>query len=146
MSQQFEIGDRVYCMVYGQYGTVESTTADAVYPVQVLFDVGIGHSRYTVDGRYYLDSKFPCLFFDKPQFKIPQKPSKPTYKNGAVLVLQSTASSNYWIIEVKNTSFYEGKEEIYGICRASSLGEDVGYPCQKTLDLYSISVISEPSE
>lgn len=146
-SQQFEVGDRVYCMVMGQYGTVIGVDKDRYKRLTVQFEFdNVKYRFYGLDGRYTEASKAPCLFFDKPQFEVPQKPFKPTYKNGTVLVLQSRASGKYWVIEVKNTYFYDGKEEINGICRASSLTEDVGCPCQKTLDLYSISVISEPSE
>jgi len=62
----FKVGDRVYCIVRG-WGIVSDIDSTSVfgedYPITVEFqNDSLEHGTYTLDGRYFLESK-PTLSF-----------------------------------------------------------------------------------
>ena len=54
-SQQFEVGDRVYCMVMGQYGTVIGVDKDRYKRLTVQFEFD------DVKYRFYKLVRKPCF-------------------------------------------------------------------------------------
>ena len=66
METVFKVGDRVYCIVRG-WGIVSDIDSTSVfgedYPITVEFqNDSFEHGTYTLDGRYFLESK-PTLSF-----------------------------------------------------------------------------------
>lgn len=146
-SQQFEVGDRVYCMVMGQYGTVMAIDRDPTYPIEVQLDEYGPPRLYTRDGRYFIESKAPCLFFDKPQFEVPQKTFKPTYKPGTVLCIRHKVANSFRVLEVLSAELIGTSEVINARCFASCCPGEIDQNLNGImLGNYDIQVISEPSE
>ena len=75
-----EVGDRVWCVLYG-YGTVVGIEkSDYSYPIRVDFD-GRDSSDFTLEGREYSDEEEPSLFFERPKFyKNKEYPKKPRWR------------------------------------------------------------------
>lgn len=146
-SQQFEVGDRVYCMVMGQYGTVIGVDKDRYKRLTVQFEFdNVKYRFYGLDGRYTEASKEPCLFFDKPQFEVPQKPFKPAYKPGTVLCINHKGTGSYRVIEVTHSYLLGDIEMLGSKCLSSKYPEEVGTRFEYMIKDYDIQVISEPSE
>lgn len=72
---KFEVGDTVWCLVYGK-GIVASIHEDeSMHPVHVDFpDIGYRSAAYTLDGKYHYKGK-RTLFFSDP--KVEALTSKP---------------------------------------------------------------------
>ena len=148
-SQQFEVGDRVYCMVMGQYGTVIEVDKDRYKRLTVQFEFDdVKYRFYKLDGKYADASKAPCLFFDKPQFEVPKKPFKPTYKPGTILCMRhKVAACSFRVLEVLGTELIDTSEIINARCFASSYPGEVSQNINGImLHHYDTQVISEPSE
>ena len=86
----FEVGDEVWCAVYGE-GKVISVFTSGAFPVKVIFK-NTNFKTYTQEGRYYFDTN-RTLFFSKPEI-IPgatTRPFKPTLVGRKVVVAHKTA-------------------------------------------------------
>ena len=73
-----EVGDRVWCVLYG-YGTVVGMDKSD-YPIRVHFDGGDG-TDFTSEGREFSEEKEPSLFFEMPKmYKNKEYPKKPRWR------------------------------------------------------------------
>lgn len=71
--EPLEVGDEVYCLIYGK-GEV-SKIRDNVFPITVQFDSGHADS-YTNDFKRTIKSLTRALYWQKPEIIPPPKPKK----------------------------------------------------------------------
>lgn len=66
-STKFEVGDTVWCLIYGKGIVVGIREDEPRHPVCVDFpDIGLRNAAYTVDGKYHYKGK-RTLFFSEPK-------------------------------------------------------------------------------
>lgn len=94
-----KIGDRVYNYVRDEYGTVVANYADRTFGLIVNFDDG-SQGRFTHDGKDFLDTVNPILFWDKPQIIAPSKPFdlKNFLKEQLVPIEFDSSRENYFFV------------------------------------------------
>ena len=71
MFKDAKIGDRLYSVEDG-WGIVEAINTSRIYPLTMKFDFCV--KSFTLEGRRYIGSQNPTLFWDKIEFEIPKRP------------------------------------------------------------------------
>ena len=64
---EFRVGDKVWCLIYGKGYVTYIEIEAATYPIAVVFD-GLGSAWYTLDGRYSEECN-RTLFFSEPKIE-----------------------------------------------------------------------------
>lgn len=96
---KFEVGDTVWCLVYGK-GIVASIREDeSEHPVRVEFpDMGLRSVYYTVDGKYDYNGK-RTLFFSEPEVEaLTSKPFKSKLIGRRVALVKADGTSKLGIV------------------------------------------------
>lgn len=94
-----KIGDRVYDYIRDEYGEVAGNDEDCPFGLLVNFEDG-SQGRFTYDGKDFLDTVNPILFWDKPQIIAPPKPLdlKSFLKEQLVPVEFDSSCENYCLM------------------------------------------------
>ena len=81
---QFKVGDKVWCLVFGE-GLVVATQTQAAYPIRVKF--GSYVEGYTTDGKLFEAAKNRTLYFSEPKIDAAtERPFVPTLDGKFVVV------------------------------------------------------------
>ena len=69
--KEFKVGDKVYCLLYGEGEVID--VMGGVYELTVQFDHGTAEC-YDIDGKYHSDCKFQTLFHlgEQPKMIYPE--------------------------------------------------------------------------
>lgn len=78
---EFKVGDKVECLVYGKGEVVELRKAFPEYPVGVKFESG-RTDNYTKDGRLHAGYN---ITLTKGTWKVEEVPTEVTYKKGELV-------------------------------------------------------------
>lgn len=99
---QFKVGDKVWCSVFGEGLVVATRTQDA-YPVRVKF--GSYVEGYTTDGKLFTSAKNRTLFFSEPKIEAAtERPFAPTLNGKFVVVTPYKFSDGYLVGTVHDES------------------------------------------
>ena len=71
MFKDVKLGDNLYSIEEG-WGTVEAIT-DGDYPLIAQFKYR--RISFTLEGKRFMSSRYPTLFWDEIKFEVPKKPS-----------------------------------------------------------------------
>lgn len=75
--QGFQVGDRVFYIRRGVWGTIKVIDARDNYPVQVLMDNDC-YEYFKLDGREYEKDVIPGIVFEEFTYEAPKRKFKPT--------------------------------------------------------------------
>lgn len=99
---KWEIGQEVWCLIFGKGVVIGVGSADTNYSIVV--DFGNDTVPYTVDGRYYFDHN-RTLFFSEPKIEAEKFPSKkpftPKLKEGDSVVVKHKRLEDKAILTVE---------------------------------------------
>ena len=71
MFNDVKVGDRLYSVEDG-WGIVETIYPSRIYPLTIRFDFCM--KSFTLEGRRYIGSQNPTLFWGKIEFEVPKRP------------------------------------------------------------------------
>jgi len=86
MFKDAKIGDKLYSVEDG-WGVVEAINTDRDHPLTIQFDGCM--KSFTLNGKRYIDSKNPTLFWDKIEFEVPKRPLPDLKVDTKVIVWKS---------------------------------------------------------
>lgn len=131
---KWEVGQEVWCLIFGK-GVVHSIdTIEADYPVGAEFS---GEIRfYTKDGKYY-DDHHRTLFFSEPKIEAekfpPKKPFVPVFKKGDRVVVTNIYNGYQWIdiVEEENEDCVTTEKESAWLVKSAhkfyKIGEEIKF-------------------
>lgn len=99
--REFKVGDRVYDIITGHFGTVVLIDHNRTYPVEVEMDRNYT-IVYAIDGRYYNEDQIRRLYHTNEKVEIKVKENKPKYRVVVRNFIGDLSISN---------SFYESLED-----------------------------------
>ena len=105
MFKDVKIGDKLYSVEDG-WGVLEDIT-DRDHPLTIQFDSC--RKSFTLDGKRYIDSKNPTLFWDKIEFEIPKRQLPDLKVDTPVLVWKS---GEYVLKEKRHFKEFNNKGKI----------------------------------
>ena len=105
MFKDAKMGDKLYSVEDG-WGILEEI-ADRYHPLIIQFDSC--RKNFTFNGRRYIDSKNPTLFWDEIKFKIPKKPLPNLKVDAKVIVWNSV---EYVLKEKRHFKEFNNKGKI----------------------------------
>ena len=107
----WQVGQEVWCLVFGKGVVSEVGMGYTTYPVKVDFENDTIH--YTLGGKLYFD-RHRTLFFSEPKIEAekfpPKKPFTPTLKKGDVVVVDWVDTIQVLILEE------ETERQVKGTC------------------------------
>lgn len=91
---RFEVGDTVWCLVYGEGVIVSTDNDESRHPVRADFPgIGLRNAAYTVDGKYHYKGK-RTLFFSEPKVEaLTAKPFKSKLIGQRIMVMLTTGET-----------------------------------------------------
>lgn len=99
--EEVNIGDKVWDIHRGWGEVIQLYNENHDYPICVIFE-GFWE-RYTKEGRLYIGSKAPTLFWQPIEYKIPKKPKKEKAWQWVHKI-----GEKYWITH----GYYTSKEDV----------------------------------
>ena len=94
MFKNARVGDKVWSFVDGWGEIIEYKEGNTLdYPMRVKFPEAT--TLFTVDGRELLSDQHPVLFWDKVEFKIPERPAPALKVDTRVVVWSGDGCEKY---------------------------------------------------